>query len=181
MKRGIVVDIKRQHLWTLDDGRICREAAVSTAINGPGEQQGSGCTPRGWHEICERIGEGCPINTVFVGRRPTGEIYTPELAVAHPERDWVLTRILWLSGLDEGRNQGGEVDSRQRYVYIHGCPDELPLGVPLSHGCIRMHSAELMDLFVWTRLGERVLIVEDIEQVADSEIREALLQRRTAG
>ena len=174
MRRTIVIDLARQHLWLLDDGRIRFDAAVSTAANGAGEQQGSGCTPRGWHEVCERIGDGCPVNSVFVGRRPTGEVYTPEMAVAYPQRDWILSRILWLSGLEKDRNQGGETDTRRRYIYIHGCPDESPLGIAASHGCIRMHSAALMDLFEWARPAERVLIVEGIDDLDDADSRDAI-------
>jgi len=181
MTRGIVIDLKRQRLWVLDEGAVFREAAVSTAANGSGEQEGSGGTPRGWHEVCERFGDGCLIDTVFVGRRPTGEIYTPELARVHPERDWVLTRILWLSGLEAGRNRGGEVDSRQRYIYIHGCPDESPLGVAASHGCIRMRNTELVELFDWSRPGERVLITEDIDTIEEPKIRAAVAHWDAAG
>jgi L,D-transpeptidase YbiS len=101
---------------------------VSTARNGPGERRGSGCTPRGWHRIRIKIGAGLPLDTVFVGRRPTGEIYGPELAARHPERDWILTRILWLTGLEPGRNRGGECDTLRRFIYIHGCPDTAPDG-----------------------------------------------------
>lgn len=174
MRRGIVIDLGRQHLWALEDGRIYLEASVSAAANGPGEREGSGCTPRGRHEICERIGGDNPVDTVFVGRRPTGERYSPALGAASPERDWILARILRLSGLEEGRNLGGDVDTFARYIYIHGCPDETPLGIPGSHGCIRMRNAELVTLFDWTRDGELVLITEDIDTVDDPEVRAAL-------
>lgn len=174
MRRGIIIDLKRQRLWALDEGRVYLEAAVSTAANGPGEREGSECTPRGLHEIRERIGDGSPVNTVFVGRRPTGELYSSVLATAHPGRDWILTRILRLSGLEEGRNLGGDVDTFRRYIYIHGCPDEMPLGVTGSHGCIRMRNAELLELFDWARSAERVLIVEDGDAIDDAEIRAAI-------
>lgn len=120
---------------------------ISTALNGPGECQGSGCTPRGWHRIRLRIGHNCPKNTVFVERRPTGEIYSAELAAQFPQRDWILTRILWLTGLESGRNRGGKVDTLRRFIYIHGCPDTEPMGIPKSHGCIRMDNLDLMELF----------------------------------
>jgi len=181
VKRGIVIDLKRQRLWALDEGIVCRAAAVSTSAQGSGEQQGSGCTPRGQHEVCARIGDRCQINTVFVGRQATGEIYTPELGRAHPERDWILTRILWLSGLEAGRNQCGELDSRQRYIYIHGCPDESPIGVAVSHGCIRMRNRELVELFDWALVGERVLITEDIDAVEDPDIRGAVVRWEATG
>ncbi|MFA7095072.1 MAG: L,D-transpeptidase [Gammaproteobacteria bacterium] len=152
------VEIPRQRLRLLEGGRVVVEYPVSTAKNGPGERRGSECTPRGWHVIRAKIGAGCPINTVFVGRRPTGEIYTPALRERYPERDWILTRILWLSGLEPGRNRLGEVDTMRRYIYIHGCPDEEEVGVPGSHGCVRMHNLALVDLFDRVTVGTRVLI-----------------------
>ncbi len=154
------VDIGRQILTPVhDDGR--RETfVVSTARNGPGERFGSEQTPRGWHVIRARIGAGLPPGTVFVGRRPTGEIYSPALAAAHPDRDWILTRILWLSGLEPGRNRLGEVDTMRRYIYIHGCPDEDPLGIPGSHGCIKMRNHDVIRVFDAVPVGTRVRIHE---------------------
>ena len=144
----ILIDIPSQTLSLLgDDGACIRRYSVSTARNGAGEASGSFCTPRGRHIIRARIGAGAPIGAAFRGRRPTGEVWTPELAAANPGRDWILTRILWLSGTEPGFNRLGEVDSMRRYIYIHGCPDEVPLGIPASHGCIRMHSDALMALF----------------------------------
>lgn len=120
---------------------------VSTSRYGPGERRDSECTPRGRHLIRACIGAGQPPGAVFRGRRPTGEIYNRELAREFPNRDWILSRILWLSGMEPGRNRLGNVDSMQRYIYIHGTPDEQPMGVPRSHGCIRMHSREILRLF----------------------------------
>lgn len=154
------ISIPEQHcrLW---QGENCTfSAPVSTALNGVGEEEGSGCTPRGWHQIRAVIGEGQPPNTVFVGRRPTGEIYNSQLAQAFPERDWILTRILWLSGLEVGRNRLGNVDTMRRYIYIHGCPDTEPMGQPLSHGCIRMHNQDLLTLFDQVKPGLKVWIHE---------------------
>lgn len=136
------------------------EAAVSTAKNGPGEGKNSECTPRGLHQIRALIGEGLPENTIFVGRRPTGERYTETMSMQFPERDWILTRILWLSGLEVGQNRLGNVDTMQRYIYIHGCPDSFPMGVPLSHGCIRMHNRDLLPLFDLVKVGTQVMIHE---------------------
>ena len=154
------VDIGRQILTIFhDDGR--RETfVVSTARKGPGERFGSEQTPRGWHVIRARIGAGLPPGTVFVGRRPTGEIYRPELAAAHPDRDWILTRILWLSGLEPGRNRLGDVDTMRRFIYIHGCPDEDPLGIPGSHGCIKMRNHDVIRVFDAVPVGTRVRIHE---------------------
>lgn len=144
----IRVSIPEQRLWLLDDaGALLRVYPVSTALNGAGEAAGSGCTPRGRHVVRARIGADAPPNTVFVGRRPTGELWTPELAAANPGRDWILTRILWLSGCEPGINRLGNVDSMRRYIYIHGTPDSEPMGTPRSHGCIRMRNADLIALF----------------------------------
>lgn len=156
--RLLRVDLAGQRLSLFEGERLRASYPVSTARNGPGEQRGSGCTPRGWHRIRIKIGAGLPRNTVFVGRRPTGEIYDAALAARHPERDWILTRILWLTGLEAGFNRGGDRDTLRRYIYIHGCPDEAPMGIPLSHGCIRMHSGDLLELFEQTAAGDRVFI-----------------------
>jgi hypothetical protein len=145
--KHILVDIARQSLELCDGPRRSAEFAVSTGINGVGEQRDSGCTPCGLHRVRIRIGAGCPRGTVFRGRRPTGEIYDALLGAAHPGRDWILTRILWLTGCQSGRNRGGEVDTLRRFIYIHGCPESEPMGVPRSHGCIRMHCDPLIELF----------------------------------
>jgi L,D-transpeptidase YbiS len=145
-------------LWQAD--QVIFQAPVSTALNGPGEQNNSGCTPRGWHTIRACISGLAPINSVFRGRRPTGEIYSAELAQQFPNRDWILTRILWLSGLEVGRNRLGNVDTMQRYIYIHGTPDSEPMGEPKSHGCIRMRNADVIALFDRVSAGTAVLIQE---------------------
>ncbi len=121
---------------------------------------GSECTPRGAHHIRIRIGDGCPENTVFIGRRPSGEIHDQQLAQQHPERDWILTRILWLSGDESGVNRGGDVDTMRRMIYIHGTPESEPLGVAGSHGCIRMHNRDLITMFDMVETGTAVLIEE---------------------
>ncbi len=144
-------------LRTADD-EVVRGYPVSTALNGPGEHSGSGCTPRGEHYIRARMGDGCPLNTVFRGRRPTGEVYSSELARAHPERDWILTRILWLCGREWGRNRGPGVDTFRRFIYIHGTPDTEPMGEALSHGCIRMRNRDIAELFERVPAGTRVVI-----------------------
>lgn len=144
----IEISIPRQTLDLLDDaGRLVRRYAVSTAANGAGERNGSFCTPRGRHIVRAKIGAGEAANTVFVRRRPTGEIWTPELAAQFPGRDWILTRILWLSGCEPGRNRLGCVDTMRRYVYIHGSPDSVPMGAPGSIGCIRMRNGDIVELF----------------------------------
>ncbi len=157
----IEVVLAAQRLRLRRGREVLLEAPVSTAARGPGEREGSGGTPRGWHVVRARIGAGLPPTAVLVGRRPTGERYTPALAARHPGRDWILGRILWLSGLEVGRNRLGPVDSMRRYIYIHGAPPEAPMGVPRSHGCIRMHPADLLPLFERVPVGTRVLIREE--------------------
>lgn len=157
------VSLPHQRLDWIENGRVLISYPVSTAENGPGERRGSGCTPRGWHRIRAKIGAGQPEYTVFVGRRPTGEIYSPALAAAQPKRDWILTRILWLGGLQPGFNRYGEIDTAWRYIYIHGSPDRGVTGAPTSHGCVRMRSQDMLDLFERVHPGMSVLIVESDE------------------
>ncbi|WP_296650322.1 L,D-transpeptidase [Paraburkholderia sp.] len=154
----LVANLSRQTLTFIRDGETVRTYPVSTAKNGAGEQMGSGCTPRGQHVIRIKIGASCPVGTVFVGRRATGEIYSTDLAQQFPERDWILTRILWLRGCEHGKNRLGEVDTMRRYIYIHGCPDTEPMGVPASHGCIRMRNADIVELFDLVESGTPVFI-----------------------
>ena len=154
------VSIPDQRLQIRQKGKISAEYPVSTALKGAGEVLGSEQTPRGWHRIRAKIGDGCAPGTVFVGRRPTGEIYSAALARQQPQRDWILTRILWLCGMEPGRNRFGNVDSMRRYIYIHGCPESEPMGVPRSHGCVRMRDADLIDLFHRVAPGMPVLIEE---------------------
>ncbi len=154
----INVSIAEQRLRLLRDGELLMDTRISTARNGPGELAGSECTPRGWHTVRAKVGAGCAANTVFRGRRPTGELYSPQLRGLYPERDWILTRILWLSGLEVGKNRLGRVDTMRRYIYIHGCPDEDPMGIPTSHGCVKVRNAELLELFDLVPVGTRVLI-----------------------
>jgi L,D-transpeptidase YbiS len=157
---NIVVRIPDQRLELLDDaGKLLHRYAVSSSGKGVGEMYGSFCTPRGKHVVRARIGAGQPVNTVFVSRRPTGEIYTPELGAQFPERDWILTRILWLSGCEVGFNRLGLCDTMRRYIYIHGTPDSVPMGIPDSHGCIRMRNTDLVELFDRVPAGTAVDII----------------------
>ncbi len=154
------ISLTKQHCWLRQADSVLFEASVSTALNGPGEKNGSGCTPRGWHQIRAKIGNHQPINSVFVGRRPTAEIYSDALNEKFPKRDWILTRILWLSGLEVGKNRLGNVDTMRRYIYIHGCPDFLPMGKALSHGCVRMRNQDVVTLFDQVHTGLKVWIHE---------------------
>lgn len=138
----IVIDLDKQEL--VFKGKVY---SVSTSKRGPGELNGSLCTPRGRHVVRAKIGAGQPLGAVFVRRRPTGEVWTPELHAEYPGRDWILTRILWLSGCEPGRNRLGDVDTMRRYIYIHGSPDSAPMGTPGSIGCIRMRNRDIAELF----------------------------------
>ncbi len=159
MKR-IEINLGRQTLRLFEGKELLREYPVSTAANGPGEKNGSECTPRGRHKIRALIGRGAAPGAVFMSRRPTGEIYSPDLAARYPHRDWILTRILWLSGLEPGRNRLREVDTMRRYIYIHGTPDETKLGAPGSHGCVRMRNRDVIELFELVPAGTEVNIKE---------------------
>lgn len=156
---SIRIDITAQTLELLDDkGDLIKQYPVSTAKNGSGELSGSYCTPRGIHTVRAKIGANQPANAVFVRRRPTGEIYSSQLGQQHPKRDWILTRILWLSGSEPGFNRLGNVDTMRRYIYIHGSPDEAEMGKPGSHGCVRMHNEDIIDLFDKIEAGITVTI-----------------------
>jgi lipoprotein-anchoring transpeptidase ErfK/SrfK len=157
----IRVDLGRQCLELFGtDGACIRRYAVSTGERGAGERSGSLCTPRGRHRIRARIGAGAPAGAVFRGRRPTGEVWSREFAAAHPGRDWILSRILWLCGEEPGRNRGGEVDTMRRYIYLHGTGDDQPMGVARSHGCVRMRNRDIIELFELVPAGTVVEIVE---------------------
>ncbi|CAN4274162.1 YkuD_like domain containing protein [Methylophilaceae bacterium] len=157
----IEISIQQQTLTLLDNfGSVKAKYGVSTAANGVGCKKNSGCTPLGNHIIRAKIGAGSLPNTVFVGRRTTGEICTPELMAQFPNRDWILTRILWLSGLEVGFNRLGSVDTMQRYIYIHGTPDSTDMSKIGSHGCIRMRNSDIIDLFELVEAGTSVLIAE---------------------
>lgn len=157
----IEINIAKQTLILFDGDKPVKKWQVSTAENGPGELLDSECTPRGHHIIAEKIGDGCEINTIFVGRRPTGEIYHPVMRQQFPVRDWILTRILWLKGTEAGFNLGGKKDSHERYIYIHGCPDEIDMGKPGSRGCIRMRNSDVIELFDQVDVGTEVRILEN--------------------
>ncbi len=152
------VSIAKQIITLVKAGQAVVTYPVSTAKKGAGELKGSECTPTGWHRIRAKIGGEQPIFSVFIGRRPTGEIYNSALAAQFPQRDWILSRILWLGGLEPHKNRYGSVDSTWRYIYIHGSPDHLLQGTPQSHGCIRMKNADVIDLFTKVDTQTRVYI-----------------------
>jgi lipoprotein-anchoring transpeptidase ErfK/SrfK len=159
-ERTLRISLRRQQLEVLEGGRVTARYPVSTSAKGAGERLGSEQTPRGAHEVKELIGAGAPCGAVFAERRPTGEICTTDLRAAHPGRDWILSRVIWLAGLEPGRNQGGEVDTYGRFIYIHGTPDDEPVGEPRSHGCIRMRNQDVIELFDLLAPGMPVQIDE---------------------
>lgn len=156
---SLEVDITKQIMTMSKDGELIRTYLVSTAKNGAGEKINSGQTPRGRHVIRAKIGAHAPANAVFVARRPTGELYTPALRAQFPDRDWILTRIFWLSGLEPGKNRLGDVDTMRRYIYIHGTPDDVQMGVPGSKGCIRMRNQDIIELFDIVPAGSLINII----------------------
>ena len=160
MTKRIDIDLSRQLLRLYEGGKVLREYAVSTAEKGAGEKNGSYQTPRGRHKIRAKIGRNAPSGAVFVSRRATGEVYSKELRDRYPGRDWILTRILWLSGLEPGRNRLRDVDTMRRYIYLHGTPEETQLGKPGSHGCVRMANQDIVELFDLVDTGIEVDIHE---------------------
>ncbi|WP_180059290.1 cell wall-recycling L,D-carboxypeptidase ElsL [Acinetobacter sp. YH12128] len=153
----ILINLKDQ---TLTLPKLNKFYLISSGKNGIGEQENSGKTPRGWHQVAEKFGGQQPQNAVFKARQWTGEVYDEQLAALHPERDWILSRILWLSGLEPGFNVGEGCDTYQRYIYIHGTPDTEPMGIPMSHGCIRMRNSDVVELYQLIPLNALVYITE---------------------
>lgn len=153
----ILINLKDQ---TLTLPKLNKFYLISSGKNGIGEQENSGKTPRGWHQIAEKFGGQQPQNAVFKARQWTGEVYDEQLAALHPERDWILSRILWLRGLEPGFNVGEGCDTYQRYIYIHGTPDTEPMGIPMSHGCIRMRNSDVVELYQLIPLNALVYITE---------------------
>ena len=163
-ERRIVVDVAAQRLFLLEEkdgaSRLLASYQVSTAEKGTGQMRHSERTPLGRHVVRAKIGEGLPAGAVLVGRRPTGEIFSREIARKYPERDWILSRILWLSGTEIGHNRLGEVDSMRRYIYLHGSPDDSAMGIPGSHGCVRMRNQDVIELFDAVSVGTPLEIRE---------------------
>lgn len=154
----ILIDLAKQMLYL---PKLKKSYSISSGKNGIGEAENSGKTPRGWHVVAEKIGQDAPMHSVFVARQATGEIYQPALAEEFPQRDWILSRILWLKGVEEGFNCGEGCDTYRRYIYIHGTPETEPMGEALSHGCIRMHNKTILELFDLVPAQALVYLSED--------------------
>lgn len=157
----IKIALDQQRLSLFQNTRLVKDYLISTAANGAGNQMDSFKTPLGWHQICEKVGDGMALNTVFVGRKPTGEVFNRQLFSLSPDRDWILTRILRLEGLEPGINKGGNVDTYQRYIYIHGTHEETSLGQIGSRGCVRMANNDVIELFNTVPLGTKVYLEEN--------------------
>lgn len=156
----LLVDVAQQQLCLMSPSQqVLQTWPIATGLAGVGETEGSGCTPRGWHRIRAKIGAGENARAVFRARRPTGEIWSPELSEQFPKRDWILGRILWLCGEETGFNRGGQVDTQRRFIYLHGVPDTKPIGVPASHGCINLQPAAMLAVFDLVQVGTKVFIV----------------------
>ncbi|KTD75020.1 L,D-transpeptidase [Legionella waltersii] len=154
----IFISAANQEMLCYEQNKLIANYPVSTGKNGLGELINSERTPRGWHRVYSVIGTELPVNSVLVSRKWTGEIYSKTLAKQFPSRDWILTRIIQLDGLEPGRNRGGDVDTLKRYIYIHGTPDTTELGVPGSHGCIRMNNQDVINISEWVSTDTLVYI-----------------------
>jgi len=150
----INIHISSQTLELIIDKRLYKIYQISSAKNGLGEKENSYCTPRGRHRISKKIGDGLAENSVLVGREFTGEIFNESLFEQYPDRDWILTRILWLEGLEEHNN-----NSKDRYIYIHGTPDSTELGKTGSKGCIRVKNKDMVEIFNLSHEGDEVNII----------------------
>jgi len=158
----LLVGVKSQTLRYYDgSGLLARQYSVSTAKFGVGEQKNSYQTPRGWHKVCEKIGDGAEKDTIIFRQKITPWKYSETLHQQYPNKDWILTRVLWLCGMEPGLNQGGDVDSYDRYIYIHGAGAHVPFGTPSSLGCVRMKSDDVIELFDHTAVGTDVYIDEN--------------------
>jgi len=154
---GLWVSVAQQRLYGIRNERILFAYPCSTADKGVGNRANSYQTPLGWHEIDERFGEGLPVGAIFRERQFTGDVWTPE----HPTtEDLILTRILWLRGIESGVNAGPGIDSHDRYIYIHGTPEEDRIGTPASKGCVRLLNKDVVRLFDVAATGTPVLITE---------------------
>ncbi|VAW51241.1 ErfK/YbiS/YcfS/YnhG family protein [hydrothermal vent metagenome] len=158
---SINISVAKQELKLLDeDGLLLHQYPVSTSKYGTGSENGSEKTPLGLHRIKEKLGGAMPVNEVYIGRVPHGNLEEClEQGVELPD-DVIMSRIMWLEGMEPGRNHGGYVDTYQRYIYIHGTNHEENIGTPASIGCIRMCNKDVVDLFRQVEIGSEVLIEE---------------------
>jgi lipoprotein-anchoring transpeptidase ErfK/SrfK len=154
------VSVSQQRLQLFSGREVLREYPVSTAAKGAGSQAGSQKTPLGRHQVHSKFGAGEPLGTIFESRRSTGRVATIHTAPVDLPEDVITTRILWLEGLEPGMNRGEGVDSRARFIYIHGTNEEGLIGRPASHGCVRLRNRDVAELFDLVATGTVVEIVE---------------------
>lgn len=158
----IKVNIQKQQLELSDEtGKLLRVYPVSTSMYGTGSVEGSYQTPLGHHQVCEKYGDGCAEDEVFIGREPKGRLIELQHRDNDLPDDIITARILRLKGMQAGLNAGGDVDSYQRYIYIHGTPEEEKISQPVSHGCIRMRNQDIVELFELVKLNEDVFIEQN--------------------
>ena len=153
-EQNLVVVVSRQEVLLHEKGLVAGRWDVSTSRFGLGSEEGSFRTPTGRFRICEKIGDGAPSGMIFKSRIPTGQL--ARIGADAGDEDLVLTRILWLEGLDPEN-----ANTRDRYIYFHGTNREDLIGTPSSHGCIRLRNAEMIDLFDRVTTGTRVEIREE--------------------
>lgn len=155
----LYISVARQHMYHVRNGKLVAEHPIATARNGLGTQRDSYRTPTGLHRISEKIGDDVPPFGILKDRIYTGELADPDFAGV--DKDWITSRVLWLDGLEPGHNQGGAVDSHDRFIYIHGTANERSIGSPTSRGCIRMLNADVIALYDEVDLGALVVVLDN--------------------
>ena len=159
-KELLYVSVKSQKMYHIINNKVVKTFIISTAEKGIGNIKHSDQTPLGLHIVKEKHGDNTPLNGRMIGRIFYGQISTIYNDTSRSKTDDLTTRIMWLSGEEEGINKGGNVDSYQRYIYIHGTSEEGRLGTPASHGCIRMNNKDILELYNKIAVGTKVLILD---------------------
>ena len=157
----LFVSVKEQKMYHIVENTIVKEYLVSTAKKGVGNQKNSDMTPHGLHYIKEKYGSKTPQNGRMIGRVFYGQIAKIYYDTTSSKTDDITSRILWLSGMEKDINKGGNVDSYNRYIYIHGTSEEGKIGTPASHGCVRMLNNDIIELYAKIKNGTKVLILDN--------------------
>lgn len=155
----LFISIENQELYYIRNKTVVNTFIISSSKYGTGNENGSNKTPLGIHKVKEKHGEDTPLNGIMVGRIFNGKIAKVYHDTTRSKTDDITTRILWLEGMEEGKNKGIGIDSYKRYIYIHGTSEEGRLGMPASHGCIRMKNKDIIDLYRIIEVGTLVLIL----------------------
>ncbi len=156
----LYVSVHRQSMFHVRNGKLLKEYPISTAQNGLGSEKNSFRTPTGLHRISEKFGDGVPAFGVLKDRRFSGQV-ADTLAAGHQDRDQITSRVLWLEGLEPGHNRGGQRDSHERFIYIHGTSNEAAIGRPVSRGCIRMRNKDVIELYDQVPVGTRLVVLDN--------------------